>query len=65
MAQNPDEIGALWKKTSAKGDYFTGTVNGERIVVFANGNKANDKAPDFRILKSKPREQAAPDAETW
>lgn len=57
--KDDDEIGALWAKTGAKGDYFTGTVNGERIVVFKNGNKKSDKSPDFRILKSKPKEQTA------
>lgn len=53
--QNPDEIGALWQKSSARGDYFTGTVNGQRIVVFANTRKSSDKQPDWRILKAKPR----------
>jgi uncharacterized protein (DUF736 family) len=55
-AQNPDELGALWEKTGAKGPYMTGTVNGVKVVVFRNGNKASDKQPDWRVLKSKPRE---------
>lgn len=53
--QDPDEIGALWEKSSAKGVYFTGTINGQRVVVFKNGNKRSEKAPDWRVLKSKPR----------
>lgn len=57
--QKDEEIGALWRKTSSRGDYFTGTVNGERIVVFANGNKKSDKSPDYRILKAKPKADAA------
>jgi hypothetical protein len=51
--------GALWKKRSERGDYFTGEINGERIVVFANSFKGdNVKAPDFKIYKSKPRDDA-------
>ena len=58
--QKEDEIGALWLKSSSRGDYFTGTVNGQRVVVFKNGNKKTDKQPDYRVLKAKPKEQAAP-----
>jgi uncharacterized protein (DUF736 family) len=54
--KNPDEIGAMWMKTGAKGDYMTGTVNGERVVVFRNDKRGNEKAPDWRVLKAKPRE---------
>ena len=61
--KNEDEIGALWVKSGAKGDYMTGTieVGGElhRIVCFAV-TKSSDKSPSWRVLKSKPREQAAP-----
>ena len=58
--KNPDELGALWEKNSNKGPYFTGTINGERVVVFKNDKKGNEKAPDWRILKAKPREETAP-----
>jgi uncharacterized protein (DUF736 family) len=57
--QDESEIGALWEKASAKGTYFTGTVNGERVVVFKNTAKKSDKAPDWRVLKAKPREAVA------
>lgn len=57
MPQNPDEIGALWMKDGRKGKYLTGTVNGVRVVVFKNDRKNSDKAPDYRVLKSKPREE--------
>lgn len=56
-ARDPNEIGALWTKQTKHGhDYFTGTVHGEKIVVFANTKKRSDKSPDWRILKSTPRE---------
>jgi len=59
MPDKEDEIGALWQKTSAKGDYFTGTVNGVQVVIFPNQFKREDKRPDWRIFKSKPREPRA------
>lgn len=56
--KNPDEIGALWMKHGAKGEYMTGTIDGVKVVVFPNTRRGNDKAPDWRVLKSKPREDA-------
>lgn len=57
--KDPAELGALWVKSSAKGEYMTGsiTINGEtiKIVCFA-GRKSSDKSPDWRVLKSVPRE---------
>jgi hypothetical protein len=61
--KDPNELGVLWAKTSARGDYFTGSIEIDgtkhQIVVFKNGNKKNEKAPDWRILKSKPKEATA------
>jgi uncharacterized protein (DUF736 family) len=62
-AQNPDELGALWEKQGAKGAYMTGTISGVKVVLFKNGNKANDKQPDWRVLKSKPRDGGAAQSE--
>jgi uncharacterized protein (DUF736 family) len=54
-------IGALWLKEGRKGKYMSGvvTVNGveQRIVVFKNHYKQEDKHPDYRIFMSKPREE--------
>jgi uncharacterized protein (DUF736 family) len=56
------ELGALWKKKSKTGmSFLSGYINdhdGQRIdvVVFANGNKKNEKAPDYRLYVSKPLE---------
>lgn len=52
--KNPDEIGALWLKSSERGEYMTGTVNGQAVVVFRNDRKTGNQ-PDWRVLKSKPR----------
>ncbi len=52
---DPDELGALWVKSGAKGDYMTGMINGVPVVVFPNTKKASDKAPDYRVLKSRPK----------
>jgi uncharacterized protein (DUF736 family) len=61
--KDPNELGVLWAKSSARGDYMTGSleIDGVKhpIVVFRNGNKRNEKAPDFRILKATPREKLA------
>lgn len=53
-SNNPDEVGALWQKEGKHGTYMTGTINGVKVVVFKNTQKNSDKAPDWRVLKSKP-----------
>ncbi len=55
--KDPNEIGALWTKQTKHGnDYFTGTINGQRVVVFKNQKKRSDKSPDWRVLKSEPQQ---------
>jgi len=57
------EIGALWLKKSASGTkYLSGHIEtGEnddidsektRVIVFANKDKKNDRAPDYRMYLS-------------
>ena len=58
MPTNPDEIGALWLKHGARGEYMTGTISGVKVVLFPNTNKNSEKQPDWRVLKSKPKESA-------
>ena len=59
------EIGALWLRKSASGNkYLSGHITSgddgdieesrERVIVFANKDKKNDKAPDYRIYRSEP-----------
>lgn len=58
--KNQNELGALWKKKSKAGmSFLSGYINdhdGQRIdvVVFANGKKTNERAPDYRLYVSKP-----------
>lgn len=59
MPQNPDELGALWMKEGKNGPYMTGEIAGVKVVCFANDSD-NPKAPQWRVLKSKPREAAQP-----
>lgn len=60
--KNPDEVGALWIKTSGRGDYMTGTINGQPVVCFKNDKKsAGSKQPDWRVMKPKPRTETAAD----
>ena len=64
MPKDPNEIGALWKKTSGKGTaYLSGKIDGRQVVVFVNKDKKSDKHPDYRVLLSRPKEQAAPSQE--
>ena len=53
--KNPDELGALWLKSGAKGEYMTGTING--VSVFCTPTKSsNPKAPTWRVMKSNPKD---------
>lgn len=56
MPKDPNEIGALWIKSGARGEFLTGNVNGEKIVAFKNTRKTAENQPDYRILKSQPRD---------
>lgn len=47
------EIGALWVK-QGKSKYYTGTINGQRVVMFATGN--DGIKPSFKIYKEQERE---------
>lgn len=62
MADKNEKLGALWAKTSSKGDYFSGeiTINGttHKLVVFANSFKDAANKPDFVIYRSLPRDAA-------
>jgi len=48
-------------KSGAKGSYMSGTieVNGEKVrIVCFSAKKTSEKSPDWRVLKSVPREGA-------
>jgi len=58
--KNPDELGAVWRKEGK--DFMTGTleINGVKIpiIMFPSIKKdPSNRKPDWRILKSKPREE--------
>ena len=55
--RNPDDLGALWRKTGSKGEYLTGEINDIKVVCFPNRSD-NPKAPAWRVLRSKPKPQA-------
>jgi uncharacterized protein (DUF736 family) len=60
--KNPNELGAIWKKESPKGTYYSGsiTVNGELInIVMFKTDKKSPNAPDWRILRSIKQDGAA------
>ena len=52
------EIGALWKQSGRNQSYLSGHINNEKVVIFTNrGKTENPKAPDYRVYKSKPKEE--------
>lgn len=51
---NPAEIGALWRQVGLRGEYWTGTINGQRVVIFRNEDKRpGTRAPDWRVLRAR------------
>lgn len=56
MPTKDDKLGALWLKSCPQGEYFSGEINGQKIVVFPNGYKQSEKHPDWIIYKSTPRD---------
>jgi len=53
--KNEDELGGLWIKTGQRGEYMTGTIDGKKVVCF-RVDKKNERQPDWRVLKSKPKD---------
>lgn len=48
------EIGALWVESGKTEKYMTGTVNGEKVIIFKNKFKEKgDKKPFYRVYKDK------------
>ena len=61
-----DKIGALWIKTSVKGEFLSGNieVDGKKIAIVCFKNtlkKEGEKTPNYNILISKPREEKKDD----
>ena len=53
--RDENELGALWIRDGKSGVYMTGEINGVKVVCFA-AKKSSEKSPDWRVLKSVPRE---------
>lgn len=54
MSYIPNQIGALWpahKKTSRGESYWSGVINGKKVVMFKNTKKTESKHPEFLIYK--------------
>ncbi len=59
--KDPNELGALWEKTSGRGVYMTGQINGEPVVVFRNDRREEgSKQPHWRVMKPKPKDESIP-----
>ena len=58
MPNKDDELGGLWEKQTSDGRvYMTGQIGGVPVVIFANDRATNPKAPQWRVYKSRPKEQ--------
>jgi hypothetical protein len=53
-----EELAALWIKSGPKGEYMTGKIGDVPVVAFRNTRKKNEKEPDWRILRSRPKSDA-------
>lgn len=55
--EREEELGALWVKSGANGNFMTGSiaVDGVKVdvIVFENRYKRTDNHPDYRILKAR------------
>ncbi len=62
------DIGALWLRSKEGKEYMTGTITidgvAHEVVIFKNGFKEKPNQPDWRIYKSKPRDEVAAEATT-
>ena len=71
MSEKDQKVGALWAKSSSRGEFMTGNIeltpeqiaelqaNGGKmsVVVFPNERKTG-KQPDWAMLKARPRTDA-------
>ncbi len=56
--KDPNELGALWIKTGPKGEWMSGTINGQPVVAFRNDRKVDgSKAPDWRVMRPRRRDE--------
>jgi len=57
------ELGALWKRESPNQKYLTGRlqIDGKdvNVVVFSNRHKTKENQPDFRVYRSKDRDEVS------
>lgn len=63
------DIGALWARSFSGGEFLSGkiTIDGKttELVIFPNQYKSeNEKAPDWRIYESEPRNTTASPTKT-
>lgn len=54
--KDESDLGALWEKQGAKGPYLTGEISGVKVICFPIESQ-NPKSPQWRVLKSKPRDE--------
>jgi hypothetical protein len=60
LPKDPNELGALWSKQSARGEYLTGKIGDQEVVCFRNDKATvENRQPLWRVLKSQPKGERA------
>lgn len=53
------ELCALWENKTKDGKtYLSGNLGNNKVLVFKNTHKKNEKEPDYRVLLAKKEQQA-------
>lgn len=57
MPNKDDELGGLWIRQGRSGDFLSGKIGDQEVVIFPNAyKKPGERTPDWRVYKSQPRE---------
>ncbi|MEO5348840.1 MAG: DUF736 domain-containing protein [Magnetococcus sp. YQC-3] len=56
MSNTLVKIGAIWEKTSKKGDtFFSGKFGDAQLLILKNNSKKSDKSPDYLVYVDNPQ----------
>jgi len=50
-------LGGLYVRKGKKGEYLTGKLNNNRIMIFKNGKKEKESDPDYKIFLTPDRKK--------
>lgn len=57
MPSREDELGGLWIRNGSNGEFMSGRIGEQEVVIFRNDRKQpGERTPDWRVYRSKPRD---------